>query len=403
MKKWTSKDKDYLKQNYTVKTDQEIAGALGRTKDSVRKARQRLELNKKEINALDFVDDPNKYGGVSGIFGLVSPSGKAVIMSSYNVLRTYKQNLSKIQRGTYKNITLCKEYTPDFAFVFFEECAETELFHRRDFYARSMDSYNQNFVAEYPKITKQDIDKIKEKTVWVGDCLEYSGSLSKNRYGKTRIDKKDYSVHRLMYFYEYGTYPTLLRHTCHNTKCCNPKHLISGSARQNSLDSVEEDRAEFESLFLKHKGVTNEIAKELSLTSTTVAAKIKDLDLRARHNIPYVLPKSHWASDPLRDEAIKNIPKYFGLYEDKEIAEICNCSRTLVAKIRRENKVKPFSPNIGPHGPFLSQDIDYFVCDDVFGSCYDIMAEKFGESYRHKYYQDEAVRFLEKSFVVRAA
>lgn len=402
MKRWTEAEKDYLKCNYISKTDQEIADSLGRTIDSVRKARQRLKLNKTEINALDFVDSPEKYSGVCGIFGLVSPSGKALVLSSHNVWTSYKQNLSKIKNGTYSNLQLSKDYNSDFVFAFFERCPEEELFHRRDFYARSIDSYNQNFVAEYPKITKKDIERLKEKTVWVGDCLEYVGGLSKNKYGKINILGKDYSTHRLMYFYEYGTYPTLLRHTCHNTKCCNPKHLISGSARQNSLDSVEEDRIEFERVFLKHKGVTSSIAKELSLTPDTVSHKIKDLDLRAKHNIPYIPPKIYKAPI-LKDEAINSIPKYFGLYEDKDIAEICNCSKTLVAKVRRKHKVKPFSINIGPHGPFLSRDIDYFVCDGVFGSCYDIMAEKFGESYRHKYYQDEAVRFLEKDFVVRAA
>jgi hypothetical protein len=396
MKKWTVTEKDLLEKNYVDKTDQEIAAIMDRTVFSVRKARQRLGINKNSIDAFRFTDTPKKYKGISGVFGFAAPSGKTVVISSYDVFRSYKQSLSLLKRGKYPNIELCKDYTSDFVFVFFEECTEEALIQRRDFYVRSLDTYNKNLVSGYPEITKDDIDLIKKNTHVNGECLEYAGNMSKGEYGKVSIGGKEYATHRLMYFYEYGTYPTLLRHTCHNTKCCNPNHLIPGSHRENSLDSVEEDRGEFEKAFIKHGGVSKHIAKEFSITEDTVSHKIKELGLRTKHNIPMRAPTKKIVERNM-ETAVK-IPQYFGLYTDEDIAEICSCSLTLVRKTRREYKKKPFSGDVckgKPNGPFLSEHIKYYVCDGVFGSCYDIVAEKLGADQRHKHgFEEKSVAFL---------
>lgn len=75
-------------------------------------------------------------------------------------------------------------------------------------------------------------------------CWEWQRSVTSSGYGQLHIGGKNRSVHRLSFLLFNGKISKglLVRHTCHNKKCCNPQHLILGTDKDNYHDSYETHR-----------------------------------------------------------------------------------------------------------------------------------------------------------------
>lgn len=84
-----------------------------------------------------------------------------------------------------------------------------------------------------------DIENIKRKVVLSGTgCWEWQKSCNSAGYGQLTEDKVYWLAHR----YAYACMNKLdkkdvVRHKCHNTKCCNPEHLELGTHKDNWEDS----------------------------------------------------------------------------------------------------------------------------------------------------------------------
>ena len=72
-------------------------------------------------------------------------------------------------------------------------------------------------------------------------CWNWQKSVTSAGYGQLTENKKYWTTHRYVYNKIYGEIPNglVIRHLCHNTKCCNPEHLAIGTQRDNWLDSEE--------------------------------------------------------------------------------------------------------------------------------------------------------------------
>lgn len=83
------------------------------------------------------------------------------------------------------------------------------------------------------------VEKSEDET----ECWKWSGRLIYG-YGYFFYQKRPYRAHIFSYEIHIGTIPEelIVRHTCHNRSCCNPKHLILGTNKDNSNDMVEADR-----------------------------------------------------------------------------------------------------------------------------------------------------------------
>ena len=75
------------------------------------------------------------------------------------------------------------------------------------------------------------------------DCLEWRAQKTKG-YGRVRINTKNYGAHRVALVLSVGAVdPDLVvRHLCHNTTCCNPRHLAVGTHGDNRHDSSKAGR-----------------------------------------------------------------------------------------------------------------------------------------------------------------
>ena len=75
------------------------------------------------------------------------------------------------------------------------------------------------------------------------------GRLGSLGYGALKLPlalgfgRKNESAHRLAFFLTRGHWPENARHTCDIPLCCNPEHIIEGTAYDNMQDCVKRNRA----------------------------------------------------------------------------------------------------------------------------------------------------------------
>lgn len=79
----------------------------------------------------------------------------------------------------------------------------------------------------------------------VDACWPWLGAKQTKGYGTVSWHGKARLTHRLVCCETMGlaweSVPTV-RHTCDNPPCCNPKHLVAGTALQNMEDKVKRGR-----------------------------------------------------------------------------------------------------------------------------------------------------------------
>lgn len=72
-------------------------------------------------------------------------------------------------------------------------------------------------------------------------CWVWQKSVTSAGYGQFTLKGKYWTAHRYAYIQTYGSIPEgyVVRHTCHNTRCCNPSHLVIGTHKDNYADSLD--------------------------------------------------------------------------------------------------------------------------------------------------------------------
>lgn len=97
-----------------------------------------------------------------------------------------------------------------------------------------------------PSITCEQgrIPVIMENTVENHEGCWVWAARTQNGYGVVSLKGESIGVHRMSYEVFVGPIPEglLIRHRCHNRRCCNPLHLESGTDYDNWLDSLVDGR-----------------------------------------------------------------------------------------------------------------------------------------------------------------
>lgn len=84
-------------------------------------------------------------------------------------------------------------------------------------------------------------------------CWPWQGARKARGYGNFFLKRETpgargrkifMNAHRFAYLDKNGTIPDglVVRHTCDNPPCCNPKHLIPGTPKQNTADGIGRGR-----------------------------------------------------------------------------------------------------------------------------------------------------------------
>lgn len=121
------------------------------------------------------------------------------------------------------------------------------------------------------------------------ECIEWAGARYSNGYGAVSLNRKLAErlglprvmlAHRASYIQNIGTIPDgeVVRHSCHNPACINPRHLSTGTQRENLEDSIVIGRiqsklTEADVIAIKQStGSQREVAQQFGISSTTVWA-----------------------------------------------------------------------------------------------------------------------------------
>jgi hypothetical protein len=96
-------------------------------------------------------------------------------------------------------------------------------------------------------IRGNDSARFASKCTPSGECIEWTGSLTENGYGKFMTGpaggQRTWIAHRWIFAQHYnGSEPAVVRHKCDNPKCVRIEHLESGTQRDNVHDALARGR-----------------------------------------------------------------------------------------------------------------------------------------------------------------
>lgn len=119
------------------------------------------------------------------------------------------------------------------------------------------------------------LDKLLSNTIQVGECLEWCGCFNTDGYPRMfHKGNTNTKVHRLVceLSNEMLIDGLIVRHTCDNSKCINPNHLVLGTMTDNMKDRQERQRTH---KFMSQDEV-NEIhsLRDKSLTQQYIALEL---------------------------------------------------------------------------------------------------------------------------------
>ena len=97
--------------------------------------------------------------------------------------------------------------------------------------------------SKLPRDVQRRITVYKRSGCWIWNPKKnWDGKVSSlsNSYGSMKYEGRQWQAHRLVYSLLGGKIPNeaVLRHQCHRKRCTNPAHILTGSHRENRLDTT---------------------------------------------------------------------------------------------------------------------------------------------------------------------
>lgn len=92
------------------------------------------------------------------------------------------------------------------------------------------------------QLASKDLRRFNRKVDDSGACHEWTGATNRDGYGRFWVNGRHHLAHRAAYAIAHSHAPEVVRHTCDNPSCVNPKHLRGGTQADNIEDRQRRDR-----------------------------------------------------------------------------------------------------------------------------------------------------------------
>ena len=153
------------------------------------------------------------------------------------------------------------------------------------------------------ELTTELVERFNQKIVRSEDCWSWKGCL-RSGYGAIRYAGHLLSAHVLSYRIHCGDIPEghVIRHSCHNRECTNPKHLSTGTPADNAADTAKAGRV----FILRGEAsptavLTNDLVRlihAIRMIHGFGAVRIARLTGQTKDNVETVIYKHHWRHIP---------------------------------------------------------------------------------------------------------
>jgi len=143
---------------------------------------------------------------------------------------------------------------------------------------KNFQKFKKRFLSSFPE------NAFKEK--YENDCWIWQGTKDTKKYGLISLENKLYLAHRLSYliFKDKPIESVVIRHTCNNSSCVNPRHLISGNQSDNAIDIIKSNLRKEVKLIPKNVLYIKESLKNKTSTVKQLAIKYQ-VSLQTIYNI----------------------------------------------------------------------------------------------------------------------
>ncbi len=98
--------------------------------------------------------------------------------------------------------------------------------------------------ASVGRLDRKGSPLMSESIDWGDECIEWRARCDGHGYGQLYYHGKRWPVHRLVYHevHHCDPCPPVVRHTCDNPPCFNPRHLLGGTQADNVQDCIDRGR-----------------------------------------------------------------------------------------------------------------------------------------------------------------
>lgn len=123
------------------------------------------------------------------------------------------------------------------------------------------------------------------------NCTLWQGAKNKAGYGITWFKNKWAYAHRAVVN---ATKGEIVRHTCDNPSCVNPKHLVIGSHKENSTDMVSKQRQAWGVRAARSKLTEDQVVAIRNLQGAQPSRNVAEIFGTSKTNVLDIWNKRTW-------------------------------------------------------------------------------------------------------------
>ena len=185
---------------------------------------------------------------ISGVYAIQEVGSDIVLYIGYSshIAERIKKHVRYFKGGGRANKSIQALWPFDLTYAVLLECEGEEMARQEallinEYKAKGEAICNSTIPHIEPPVmgeseTKRFLSKFEKKGP--NECWPSTGPTRSSGYCRIVFNHVTYDMHRIAYYVGTGEWPLglMIRHKCDNKLCCNPEHLETGTAQDNSKD-----------------------------------------------------------------------------------------------------------------------------------------------------------------------